>query len=99
VTEPGTSKRVRPQGVRADQDRCQVMEQAGLGSDRQPRESRHTHVSIASANGVAIEDIADAVGHVNANVTRAVYRHAISDTVTRAPAAMDRALAAAGERS
>jgi integrase len=53
-------------------------------------------VSIASASGVAIEDIADAAGHVNANITRAVYRHVISDTVTRAPAAMDRALAAGG---
>jgi integrase len=88
-----------PQGVRADQDRCQVMEQAGLGSDWQPKETRHTLVSITSASGAAIEDIADAAGHVNANITRAVYRHVISDTVTRAPAAMDRALAAGGEKS
>jgi hypothetical protein len=35
----------------------------------------------------------DAAGHVNSNVTRAVYRHLIADTVTRAPAAMDHALA------
>jgi integrase len=77
----------------------QVMEQAGLGSDWQPRETRHTFVSIASASGAAIEDIADAAGHINANITRAVYRHVISDTVTRAPAAMDRALAAGGEKS
>ncbi len=40
---------------------------------------------------------ADAAGHVNANVTRATYRHQLSDTVRRAPAAMDRALAAGGE--
>jgi len=76
-----------------------VMAAAGLGSDWQPRETRHTFVSIASASGAAIEDIADAAGHVNANITRAVYRHVISDTVTRAPAAMDRALAAGGEKS
>ena len=76
----------------------QVMERAGLGSAWQPRETRHSFVSIASASGVAIENIADAAGHVNANVTRAVYRHQISDTVTRAPAAMDRALAAGGEK-
>jgi len=76
-----------------------VMERAGLGTDWQPRETRHTFVSIASASGVAIEDIADAAGHVNANITRAVYKHQISDTVTRAPAAMDRALAAGGEKS
>jgi site-specific recombinase XerD len=75
----------------------QVMEQAGLGSNWQPRETRHTFVSIASASGAAIEDIADAAGHINANITWAVYRHVISDTVTRAPEAMDRALAVAGE--
>jgi integrase len=75
----------------------EVLEAAGLGTDWQPRETRHTFVSIASDSGVAIEDIADAAGHVNANITRAVYRHVISDTVTRAPAAMDRALAAGGE--
>ncbi len=70
-----------------------VCEAAGIGRDWQPRETRHTFVSIASSNGVAIEDIADAAGHVNSNVTRAVYRHLIADTVTKAPAAMDRALA------
>jgi integrase len=74
-------------------------DRAGLGTDWQPRETLHSFASIASASGVSIEDIADAMGHVNANVTRAVYRHQISDTVTRAPAAMDRALAAGGEQT
>ena len=74
-----------------------VLAAAGLGRDWQPRETRHSFVSIASDHGVSIEDIADAAGHVNSNVTRAVYRHQISDTVTRAPAALDRALAAGGE--
>jgi integrase len=72
-------------------------EAAGLGCDWQPRETRHSFVSIASDHGASIEDIADAAGHVNPNVTRAVYRHQISDTVTRAPAALDQALAAGGE--
>jgi hypothetical protein len=35
----------------------------------------------------------------NSNVTRTVYRHQISDTVTRAPAALDQALAAGGEQA
>ena len=70
-----------------------VMAAAGLGSDWQPRETRHTAISIASEHGASIEDLADMAGHVNPNVTRAVYRHQISDTVTRAPAALDRALA------
>jgi len=75
----------------------EVLGAAGLGTDWQPRETRHTFVSIASEHGTSIEDIADAAGHVNPNVTRAVYRHQISDTVTRAPAALDQALAAGGE--
>jgi len=49
--------------------------------------------SMASDSGVMIGDIVDAAGHVNANITRSVYRHVISDTITRAPAAMDQALA------
>ena len=73
-----------------------VMQAAGLGRDWQPRETRHTFISIGSEHGASIEDLADAAGHVNANVTRAAYRHQISDTVTRAPAALDQAL---GENS
>ena len=49
--------------------------------------------------GACIADLADAAGHINPNVTRAVYRHQISDTVTRAPAALDQALAAEGEQA
>ena len=48
-----------------------VCEAAGIGRDWQRRETRHRFVSIASASGAAIEDIADAAGHVNANITRA----------------------------
>lgn len=59
----------------------------------------HSFASVASEHGASIEDLADAMGHINANVTRAVYRQQISDTVARAPAAMDRALAAGGEKS
>lgn len=59
----------------------------------QPREARHTFVSIASDARTSIEDIADAAGHSNSNVTRAVCRHLITDTVTKAPTAMDHALA------
>ena len=69
----------------------------GPRSRRSAGWTRHSFVSIASDHGASIEDIADAAGHVNPNVTRAVYRHVISDTVTRAPAALDQALAAGGE--
>ena len=77
----------------------EVLERGRARPDWQPRETRHTFVSIASEHGTSIEDIADAAGHINSNVTRAVYRHQISDTVTRAPAALDQALAAGGEQA
>ena len=74
----------------------EVLGAAGLGADWQPRETRHTAISIGSEHGASIEDLADMAGHANPNVTRATYRHVISDTVTRAPAALDQALAAGG---
>ena len=77
----------------------EVLGAAGLGTGWQPRETRHTAISIASEYGASIEDLADMAGHVNPNVTRAVYRHQISDTVTRAPAVLDQALAAGGEQA
>jgi integrase len=63
----------------------EVLGAAGRGTGWQPRKTRHSAISIASEHGVSIEDLADMARHVNRNVTRAVYRHVISDTVTRAP--------------
>ena len=63
-----------------------------VGADRSAEET-----AGGPDSGANIEDIADAPRHVNPNVTRAVYRHQISDTVTRAPAALDQALAAEGK--
>jgi hypothetical protein len=48
---------------------------------------------------IRFKEVLDAAGHINSNVTRAVYGHQISDTVTRAPAALDQALAAGGEQA
>ena len=62
---------------------------AGIGY-WQPRELRHTFVSVLSYAGIDIEQIADAAGHVSSNVTRTVYRHQIADVVARAAQAMDR---------
>jgi integrase len=71
---------------------------AGLGGDWHPHEMRHTFVSLLSAHGVDIDDIADAAGHVNATVTRVTYRHQISDKLARAAAAMDQIFGAGGAR-
>jgi integrase len=64
--------------------------QAGIGEDWQPRETRHTFVSTLSDADVDIGKIADAVGHINSNVTRTVYRHALADVVSEAATVMDR---------
>lgn len=71
-------------------------ELAGIGGDWHPHELRHTFVSVLSAHGVSIDEIADAAGHINATVTRTVYRHQISDVVAGAAAAMDAIFGAGG---
>jgi integrase len=63
---------------------------AGIGENWQPRETRHTFVSALSDADVDIEKIADAVGHINSNVTRTVYRHQIADVVSETATVMDR---------
>ena len=50
---------------------------------------RHSFVSVLSNAGVDIEEIAEAVGHINSAVTKAVYRHQIADEITSAATAMD----------
>jgi integrase len=55
----------------------------------QLRELRHTFVSQMSAAGVDVEVIADHVGHINSNITRAVYRHQLRDEVGEAAAVFD----------
>jgi integrase len=63
-----------------------VLKQAGL-PHFQLRETRHSFVSVLSDSGVSIEAIADAAGHINSKVTKAVYRHQIADQVAAAAAA------------
>jgi integrase len=62
---------------------------AVIGEGWTPREQRHTFVSVLSDSGVDIEQIADAVGHVNSTVTKTVYRHQIADEITSAATVMD----------
>ena len=62
---------------------------AGIGESWTPREQRHTFVSVLSDSGIDIEQIADAVGHINSTVTKAVYRHQIADEITSVATAMD----------
>ncbi|WP_433235224.1 site-specific integrase [Actinomadura nitritigenes] len=54
---------------------------AGLDASWTPRELRHSFVSILSDHGVAIETIADLVGHASTDVTEKVYRHQLRPVV------------------
>jgi integrase len=63
---------------------------AGLGTDRVPRELRHTFVSLLSSDGVPLEDIADLVGHKGTNTTETVYRKVIVPELRRGAEVMDR---------
>ena len=61
-----------------------ITKAAGLG-EMDPRELRHSFVSIMSDNGVTIEQIADLVGHRTTIVTQKVYRHQLKPVISTAP--------------
>jgi site-specific recombinase XerD len=63
-----------------------VVETAGLGSAPEwtLREMRHSIVSLLSASGVALEDIAWRVGHSGTAVTEAVHCKQIGPVMDRA---------------
>jgi integrase len=62
---------------------------AGLGKDWAPREMRHTFVSVLSANGVPVENIALLAGHDRTATTELVYRHEIRPALTQGAEVMD----------
>jgi hypothetical protein len=71
-------------------DRLLDLIRADYAADPVPRDPRPCSGDLG---GLMDQPARDAMGHVKSNVTRAVYRHQIADTVTRAPVAMDRVLA------
>jgi integrase len=76
-----------------------LCKRAGLGEDWHPHEQRHTFVSVLSDAGVDIDQIADAAGHINSNVTKTVYRHVLADKLATAAAVMDATFRASGGAS
>ncbi len=54
-----------------------------------PRELRHSFVSLLSANGMPIEQIAELLGHRGSRVTQAVYRHQLRPVILDGAVAMD----------
>jgi len=67
-----------------------ITERAGLGRDWVPREMRHTFVSVLSANGVPVENVALLAGHDRTTTTELVYRHEIRPALTQGAEVMDR---------
>jgi integrase len=67
-----------------------ITEKAGLGKDWAPREMRHTFVSVLSANGVPVENIALLAGHDRTATTELVYRHEIRPALTQGAEVMDK---------
>lgn len=63
-------------------------ERAGLGHWH-PHELRHSAVSLLSAAGVRLEDVADVVGHKTTRMTQQIYRHQVTPTVIAGRAAME----------
>ncbi|MBB4929181.1 site-specific recombinase XerD [Lipingzhangella halophila] len=51
-----------------------IVRAAGVEGSWTPRELRHSFVSLMSANGAHLEDIARLVGHSSTNTTELVYR-------------------------
>jgi integrase len=69
-----------------------ITEAAGLGARWAPRDLRHTFVSLMSADGVPIEEIARLAGHNRTATTELVYRHELRPVITTGAEVMDRIL-------
>lgn len=68
---------------------CNITEEAGLGRGWAPRELRHSFVSVLSANGVTIEEIARLAGHSTTRITELVYRKELRPVLTSGAEVMD----------
>ena len=68
----------------------QITRAAGLGEDWVPRELRHTFVSIMSAGGVPVEEIARLAGHQQTSTTELVYRRELRPVIATGAEIMDR---------
>ena len=69
-----------------------ITQAAGVGPGWAPRDLRHTFVSLMSADGVPIEEIARLAGHNQTSTTELVYRHELRPVITTGAKVMDRIL-------
>jgi integrase len=66
-----------------------IAKAAGLGPDWTPQELRHTFVSLLSANGTPVEEIARLAGHSSTRTTEVIYRRELRPVLTRGAEVMD----------
>jgi integrase len=66
-----------------------ICREAGVGETWTPRELRHSFVSIMSAAGTPVEEIARLAGHTTTATTEQVYRREIRPALTRGAEVMD----------
>jgi hypothetical protein len=69
-----------------------ITEAADPGVGWAPRDLRHTFVSLMSADGVLIEEIARLAGHNRTATTELVYRYELRAVITTGAEVMDRVL-------
>jgi hypothetical protein len=67
-----------------------ITKKAGPGEDWVHREVRHPFVSVLSANGVPVADIALLAGHDRTTTTESVYRHEIRPVLAQGAEVMDK---------
>ena len=91
TTEIGTP--LSPSNFRRCFDR--LTKRAGLGHWH-PNELRHSAVSLLSAAGVRLEDVADVAGHTTTRMTGQVYRHQITPTINAGKEPMERLFGGVG---
>ena len=94
ATSQGTL--LSPSNVR--RDLAVLTERAGLG-DWRPNELRHSAASILCDAGVALEHVADLLGHTNTRMLEQTYRHALQPSMRAAVDPMDRVFGGARHAS
>lgn len=74
-----------------------VTRRAGIGENWTPRELRHSFVSVLSAHGVPLEEIARLAGHSTTRTTELVYRRELRPVITTGAEVMDRVFSPVAE--
>ncbi|HYB46609.1 MAG TPA: tyrosine-type recombinase/integrase, partial [Streptosporangiaceae bacterium] len=62
---------------------------AGIGEGWAPRELRTSFVSLLSASGVPVEEIARLVGHSSSRTTEVIYRKELRPVLVKGAEVMD----------